>query len=114
MADDGPCIDEWTVAPERHDDYRFLLDHDDLRLIVSGHLHRRAEFHEGSVRHLWAPSTAFVMGPAIQPNFGGQLKTGQGRRGGVCRESFTLLYAFFNIEIASRTKGSSPSPPWSR
>jgi 3',5'-cyclic AMP phosphodiesterase CpdA len=33
----------------------------DLRLVASGHVHQRRDFTYGRVRHVWAPSTGFVM-----------------------------------------------------
>ena len=38
-----------------------LLDAVDLRLVASGHIHQRRDFTRGHVRHVWAPSTAFVV-----------------------------------------------------
>ena len=38
----------------------------DLRLIASGHLHQRRDFTYGSVRHVWAPSTGFLIPDALQ------------------------------------------------
>jgi 3',5'-cyclic AMP phosphodiesterase CpdA len=34
----------------------------DLRLIACGHVHQRRDFTHGRVRHIWAPSSAFVIG----------------------------------------------------
>lgn len=34
----------------------------DLRLIACGHVHQRRDFTYGRVRHIWAPSSAFVIG----------------------------------------------------
>ena len=42
-----------------------LLGTVDLRLIASGHIHQRRDFTYGHVRHVWAPSTGFVI-PAIR------------------------------------------------
>ncbi len=33
----------------------------DLRLVACGHVHQRRDFTFGSVRHIWAPSTSFVI-----------------------------------------------------
>jgi 3',5'-cyclic AMP phosphodiesterase CpdA len=38
-----------------------LLGTVDLRLIASGHIHQRRDFTYGHVRHVWAPSTGFVI-----------------------------------------------------
>jgi 3',5'-cyclic AMP phosphodiesterase CpdA len=33
----------------------------DLRLVACGHLHQRRDFTCGTVRHIWAPSTGFII-----------------------------------------------------
>jgi 3',5'-cyclic AMP phosphodiesterase CpdA len=33
----------------------------DLRLVASGHVHQRRDFTRGHVRHVWAPSSGFVI-----------------------------------------------------
>ncbi|MEA2899340.1 MAG: hypothetical protein QOJ84_4955 [Bradyrhizobium sp.] len=33
----------------------------DLRLIASGHVHQRRDFTRGHVRHVWAPSSGFII-----------------------------------------------------
>ena len=38
----------------------------DLRLVASGHVHQRRDFTYGRVRHIWAPSAAFIMSDARQ------------------------------------------------
>jgi 3',5'-cyclic AMP phosphodiesterase CpdA len=38
----------------------------DLRLVASGHVHQRRDFTYGHIRHLWAPSTAFIISDAKQ------------------------------------------------
>src|SRR6202008_1636684 len=38
-----------------------LLDAVNLRLVASGHIHQRRDFTRGHVRHVWAPSTAFII-----------------------------------------------------
>jgi len=42
----------------------------DLRLIASGHLHQRRDFTYRSVRHIWAPSTGFLIPDALQEPIG--------------------------------------------
>jgi 3',5'-cyclic AMP phosphodiesterase CpdA len=39
-----------------------LLARADVRLIASGHVHQRRDVMIGRTRHVWAPSTAFVIG----------------------------------------------------
>ena len=33
----------------------------DLRLVASGHVHQHRDFTPGHTRHLWAPSTGFIL-----------------------------------------------------
>src|SRR4051812_3125458 len=33
----------------------------DLRLVASGHLHQRRDFTRGHIRHVWAPSSGFII-----------------------------------------------------
>jgi 3',5'-cyclic AMP phosphodiesterase CpdA len=42
----------------------------DLRLIASGHVHQRRDFTRGHVRHVWAPSSGFIIPDPPQPLIG--------------------------------------------
>ena len=42
----------------------------DLRLVASGHVHQRRDYTRGYVRHIWAPSTGFVISDARQEVIG--------------------------------------------
>jgi len=42
----------------------------DLRLIASGHIHQRRDFTYGRVRHIWAPSTGFIIPDRLQEVIG--------------------------------------------
>jgi 3',5'-cyclic AMP phosphodiesterase CpdA len=42
----------------------------DLRLVASGHVHQRRDFTYGQIRHLWAPSTGFIISDAKQEVIG--------------------------------------------
>jgi 3',5'-cyclic AMP phosphodiesterase CpdA len=42
----------------------------DLRLVASGHVHQRRDFTFGHLRHIWAPSAAFIISDAIQEVIG--------------------------------------------
>jgi 3',5'-cyclic AMP phosphodiesterase CpdA len=42
----------------------------DLRLVASGHIHQRRDFTFGHVRHIWAPSTGFIISDAKQEVIG--------------------------------------------
>jgi len=47
-----------------------MLRSADLRLIASGHVHQRRDFTFGRVRHIWAPSTGFIISDARQERIG--------------------------------------------
>ena len=42
----------------------------DLRLVASGHVHQRRDFTRGHVRHVWAPSSGFVIPNRLQEVIG--------------------------------------------
>jgi 3',5'-cyclic AMP phosphodiesterase CpdA len=42
----------------------------DLRLVASGHVHQRRDFTLGHLRHIWAPSAAFIISDAKQEVIG--------------------------------------------
>jgi hypothetical protein len=47
-----------------------MLGAHDVRLVASGHVHQRRDFTYGHTRHVWAPSTGFIMPERIQPVIG--------------------------------------------
>ena len=47
-----------------------MIDAHDVRLVASGHVHQRRDFTYGHTRHVWAPSTGFVMPDRIQELIG--------------------------------------------
>jgi 3',5'-cyclic AMP phosphodiesterase CpdA len=42
----------------------------DLRLVASGHVHQRRDFTRGHVRHVWAPSSGFIIPDRLQEVIG--------------------------------------------
>jgi 3',5'-cyclic AMP phosphodiesterase CpdA len=42
----------------------------DLRLLASGHVHQRRDFTRGHVRHIWAPSSGFIIPDRLQEVIG--------------------------------------------
>ena len=42
----------------------------DLRLVASGHIHQRRDYTRGHVRHVWAPSSGFIIPDRIQEVIG--------------------------------------------
>ena len=47
-----------------------MLGAHDVRLVASGHVHQRRDFTYRHTRHVWAPSTGFVLPDRIQPVIG--------------------------------------------
>jgi len=47
-----------------------LLGAYDVRLVASGHVHQRRDFTYGHVRHIWAPSVAFIVPDRMQDVIG--------------------------------------------
>ena len=47
-----------------------MLSTVDLRLVASGHVHQRRDFTFGHTRHVWAPSTGFIIPERMQPIIG--------------------------------------------
>lgn len=82
------CIDEpaggyWTVPPAQRWVLAPLLDHPQLRLVASGHLHLARLRQAGAVTHAWCPATAFIVGPLLMPD-----AHGGARRLGLMRHRF--------------------------
>jgi hypothetical protein len=44
--------------------------------VASGHLHKAHDFELDGTRYLWAPSTAFLCGPSVQPPMPGDKRLG--------------------------------------
>ncbi len=42
----------------------------DLRLVASGHVHQRRDFTYSRIRHIWAPSTGFIIPDSLQEVIG--------------------------------------------
>ena len=47
-----------------------MLSAVDLRLVASGHVHQRRDFTFGHTRHVWAPSTGFIIPDRMQEVIG--------------------------------------------
>ncbi len=74
----------WTVPPGERSVLAPLLEHPQLRLVASGHLHVQRLARKGRVMHAWSAATSFMVGPALMPDtHGGE------RCLGVLRHRFT-------------------------
>jgi len=58
------------VPQPRRKELIALLSSVDLRLVASGHIHQRRDFTFSHTRHVWAPSTGFILPERIQPIIG--------------------------------------------
>lgn len=70
-AEEGPR-GYWTVPPEPRRRILRLMQGRDVRLVASGHLHIRRDAVFDGTRHVWAPSSAFVVGSRLQEPLGGE------------------------------------------
>ncbi|HWK45837.1 MAG TPA: metallophosphoesterase [Stellaceae bacterium] len=73
---DEAAFHYWCVEPTVRADYAWLLDDPRLRLVSSGHLHQYRLERIGHTQFLWAPSVAFICGPALQEDLGGLREVG--------------------------------------
>lgn len=59
----------YVPQPARHRLVK-MFDAVDLRLVASGHVHQRRDFTWRHTRHIWAPSTGFILPERIQEVIG--------------------------------------------
>lgn len=57
----------WSAKPEPRSRYRALTQMFDVALIARGHIHRARDLVVDGIQFVWCPSTAFVVGPDLQP-----------------------------------------------
>lgn len=74
--EDGLALNYWSIDPVGHDHMRGLIEHPNLRLIASGHLHQQRSRKFAKINLEWCPSTAFTTGPALVPEMGGSRQVG--------------------------------------
>jgi 3',5'-cyclic AMP phosphodiesterase CpdA len=55
----------WSVKPEPRSRLMELVRRHSVALVASGHLHKARDFVFGGTRCIWAPSSAFLVGPKI-------------------------------------------------
>jgi hypothetical protein len=66
----------WTVKPEPRARLLDLIARFKVALVASGHVHRSHDCHRDGTRYVWAPSSGFVVGPALQPPMAGESRLG--------------------------------------
>jgi hypothetical protein len=62
--DDAPHIRYVPLEPRRR--LSNLITRLDVRILLSGHVHRYLDRIIGGIRHVWVPSTAFFLPDSIQ------------------------------------------------
>lgn len=66
----------WSVKPEPRRELLALLRRYEVALVASGHLHKAHDFTHDGTRYIWAPSSAFLCGPSVQPPMPGEKRLG--------------------------------------
>jgi 3',5'-cyclic AMP phosphodiesterase CpdA len=66
----------WSVKPEPRRGLLELLRRFHVALVASGHLHKAHDFTLEGTRYIWAPSSAFLCGPAVQMDMPGEKRLG--------------------------------------
>ena len=62
---DEPDTGYWSVKPQSRARLLELARRHSVALIASGHLHRAHEFRYDGCLYLWAPASAFLVGPGM-------------------------------------------------
>lgn len=66
---DDPNEDDtgyWSVKPQPRARLLDLVRRHSVALVASGHLHKAHDFRHDDTRYIWAPSSAFLVGPAMK------------------------------------------------
>jgi 3',5'-cyclic AMP phosphodiesterase CpdA len=66
----------WSAKPDPRSRYRALTQRFDVALVASGHIHRSRDMVVDGIQFVWCPSTAFVVGPDLQPPLPGEQTLG--------------------------------------
>ena len=66
----------WSVKPQPRTALLRSLHRHSVALVASGHLHKAHDFLRDGTRYIWAPSSAFLVGPAKAPPMPGENRLG--------------------------------------
>jgi len=77
----------WAVKPEPRAPLLDLIAAHRVALVATGHVHRLHDRLLEETRFVWAPSSGFVVGPALQPAMAGESRLG------------AVLYRFEGSEV---------------
>jgi 3',5'-cyclic AMP phosphodiesterase CpdA len=56
----------WSVKPQPRSQLIELIRRHSVPLVASGHLHKAHDFLDDGTRYIWAPATAFLVGPGMK------------------------------------------------
>jgi 3',5'-cyclic AMP phosphodiesterase CpdA len=56
----------WSVKPQARERLLDLIKFHAVALVASGHLHKAHDFWYNGTRYIWAPSSAFLVGPGMK------------------------------------------------
>ncbi|HZT87822.1 MAG TPA: metallophosphoesterase [Stellaceae bacterium] len=73
---DEPDTGYWSVKPEPRRRWLDRIRRKPVALVASGHLHKAHQTARDGVAYVWAPSSAFLVGPQIQPEMPGEKRLG--------------------------------------
>jgi 3',5'-cyclic AMP phosphodiesterase CpdA len=74
---DEPDTGYWSVKPEPRARLIELVRRYSVALVASGHLHKAHDFRNDGSRYLWAPASAFLVGPGMKaPPMAGENQLG--------------------------------------
>lgn len=66
----------WSVKPQTRAPFLELVRRHSVALLASGHLHKAHQAVCDGVRYVWCPSSAFLVGPVMQPPMPGEKRLG--------------------------------------
>jgi hypothetical protein len=66
----------WGVKPAPRARLLKLINRHNVALVASGHLHKANDHYVNGTRFIWGPSSGFIVGPALQPEMGGEKRLG--------------------------------------
>jgi 3',5'-cyclic AMP phosphodiesterase CpdA len=67
----------WSIKPQPRAQLLDLIKRGPVAVVASGHLHRAHDFWCDGTRYIWAPSTAFLVGPGMNaPPMAGENRLG--------------------------------------